>query len=268
MARVSIVYITYNRLEFTRITLPALIEKTSVPFDLYLWDNASTDGTKEFLLEFNHPYIKDKILKSYNAGIGEPQDFLWKLGTELVGKMDNDIAPSYHWLERMIKAFDANDKFGAIGAWHAWNRWEDSDLEYKVIGDVAYIPCSHPGGNYIVRQSAVKDKKIPGGNISNRACMSWCTRAESVIEGIRKDGWTNAFVLGVEFTHLLGKEEYYQKVRGDNMEAYLKHLGGTNRSKVLLEQIARLQEMTSFMDSKLGDNGIVTVDRPPETSAT
>ncbi|MGD9288610.1 MAG: glycosyltransferase family A protein [Desulfobacterales bacterium] len=42
---VSIVMFTYNRIEYTRQALYALMENTYYPFDLYIVDNCSADGT-------------------------------------------------------------------------------------------------------------------------------------------------------------------------------------------------------------------------------
>lgn len=46
---IAIVVVTYNRLEYTRKTIARLLEDPNEEFELYLWDNASTDGTREYL---------------------------------------------------------------------------------------------------------------------------------------------------------------------------------------------------------------------------
>ena len=51
--RVSVIVLTYNNLEFTQACLQSLVEHTRYPdWELVLVDNASTDGTPEFLKSF------------------------------------------------------------------------------------------------------------------------------------------------------------------------------------------------------------------------
>jgi len=50
------VFITYNRLELTKRTIESYLETVTLPFSLWVVDNASTDGTQEwiFLLPPDH----------------------------------------------------------------------------------------------------------------------------------------------------------------------------------------------------------------------
>jgi GT2 family glycosyltransferase len=66
----SIVILTYNNLEYTRLCLESLYAKTRVPeFETIIVDNASSDGTPGFLQEFTdtHPNAR-AILNSANEG--------------------------------------------------------------------------------------------------------------------------------------------------------------------------------------------------------
>lgn len=49
MPSVDILYITFNRILYTRKTLPAMIENAGAGFSLTVVDNGSTDGTVKYL---------------------------------------------------------------------------------------------------------------------------------------------------------------------------------------------------------------------------
>lgn len=59
---IAAVTITFNRLELTKRTLESFYQKTNVDYHLFI-DNGSTDGTQEYLKQFNH------ILLDKNYGI-------------------------------------------------------------------------------------------------------------------------------------------------------------------------------------------------------
>ena len=96
MMKVDILYITYNRIQTTMLTLPTLLESTEYPFALTIVDNGSEDGTQEYLKETvdNHRR-SDKItliINHTNRGLSGPTNEFWKKSqAELVGKIDNDI---------------------------------------------------------------------------------------------------------------------------------------------------------------------------------
>ena len=48
----KLLMVTYNRLELTKQTLDSIFKNTKTPFELVIVDNASTDGTVEFLKDF------------------------------------------------------------------------------------------------------------------------------------------------------------------------------------------------------------------------
>jgi glycosyltransferase involved in cell wall biosynthesis len=84
--KVAAITITFNRLELTKKTLDSFYSKTKVDYHLFV-DNCSTDGTQEYLKEYDH------IQLNKNYGIA----YALKCGVELLNgydyilKLDNDI---------------------------------------------------------------------------------------------------------------------------------------------------------------------------------
>ena len=72
----DILFVTHNRLDYTRKSLPRLLEDPSESFHLTIWDNASTDGTQEYLQEETTGFVIE--LKH------DGKQFLYHAGTDRV----------------------------------------------------------------------------------------------------------------------------------------------------------------------------------------
>jgi len=46
---IDLVFITYNRLDYTKLALASVLADPTEEFSLTIWDNASTDGTVEYI---------------------------------------------------------------------------------------------------------------------------------------------------------------------------------------------------------------------------
>ena len=103
--RISLIVLTYNNLNYTRQCLESIYAKTSYPnFEVVIVDNASTDGTTQFLLSFaeTHPLVK-LVLNRENLGFaaGNNQGVEASTG-ETVVFLNNDIVVTYGWLSRLV----------------------------------------------------------------------------------------------------------------------------------------------------------------------
>lgn len=126
---IAIVVVTHNRLEYTKKTLARLLEDPTEEFDLYLWDNASTDETPEYLrYGVKDPRIVDVALSNENVGQGAAMNHGWgKTKAELVGKIDNDCLQTPGWTRTFAQAHADIPQLGVIAAWHFFQ--EDFDYE-------------------------------------------------------------------------------------------------------------------------------------------
>lgn len=92
--RIAIFTLTMNRLEYTKKTLESLKKFALYPYDHFIVDNGSTDGTVEWLKanqkEFN---IKELILNPENVGISKGSNQALDAigdGYDVIVKIDND----------------------------------------------------------------------------------------------------------------------------------------------------------------------------------
>ena len=102
--KVSIIMLTMNRRERTRISLSHLVSCTSLSYELILLDNNSTDGTADLLKLFAGQHKNTLvILEGENLGCaGGRQRALAEAGGDYIVMLDNDIRVTPWWLENLL----------------------------------------------------------------------------------------------------------------------------------------------------------------------
>lgn len=146
MSKTFAIVVTYNRKLLLSECIEAITKQTIKPEKTFIIDNASTDGTKEFLEEkgiFNDKsieYIKqDKnsggaggFYRGFQESIKQDFDFLWV--------MDDDTIPEKTCLEELLKAASITKK-------------DSSFIASSIYG---------PNGEFL-NVPKVNDKKSPNG---------------------------------------------------------------------------------------------------------
>ena len=108
----SIIIVTWNGLKHLKHFLPSVAETNYENFEIILADNASTDGSREWVTE-NYPTIK---IASYDANYGytggnnRAVPFAEK---EILLFLNNDVKVDVDWLIGLNKLFDSDTKIGA-----------------------------------------------------------------------------------------------------------------------------------------------------------
>ncbi len=129
MAIIDLVLVTYNRLGYTRKTVERLLSDPDESFRLTIWDNASDDGTREYLhREVSDPRIVDLVLSKDNVGQAAAVNTIWaKSDADLLGKLDNDCLLTPGWTRTLARAHEDLPELGTIACWHYF--LDDFDLE-------------------------------------------------------------------------------------------------------------------------------------------
>ena len=134
------VFITHNRLDLTKRSIESFLETVSVPFSLAIVDNASNDGTQEWLEEFigEHPET-GLLLLAKNRYPGYACNRGWELApkdADFLQRADNDWVFLPDWCSR-VRAVFSNRKVGQVGL--------RTEREEPVPWNV--------GGNNVIRRS-------------------------------------------------------------------------------------------------------------------
>lgn len=120
--KLLIVLITYNRLEYTKRTLMSLWDTIQLPYYLVVVDNASTDGTVDYLKGHTKRNKVDKvILNPANYYPGKACNIGWTEGlkeypqaTHLM-RLDNDMTFEKGWDLKAQEYFQTIDRMGQLG---------------------------------------------------------------------------------------------------------------------------------------------------------
>jgi hypothetical protein len=118
--KIDLLFITYNRLAYTKIALASVLADPAEQFSLTIWDNGSTDGTAEYLrTEVSDPRIADMVLSRENIGQITPINTIWgRSNADLLGKLDNDCILTAGWTRTLARAHDDIDRLGVVACWH------------------------------------------------------------------------------------------------------------------------------------------------------
>jgi GT2 family glycosyltransferase len=109
----SIVILTHNQLDFTRLCVESIRRCTDEPYELVFVDNGSTDGTVTYLQGLAGATVLTNAENrgfpaAANQGIGAAK------GTQVV-LLNNDTVVTTGWLARLLRALHSDARIGLVG---------------------------------------------------------------------------------------------------------------------------------------------------------
>ena len=115
---VSIVIVSYNRMDKTLKCIKSIRRHTKIPYKLIIIDNASEKSVKNALIKLKSK--DDSIILIFNdknlgCGLGR-QVGLNYVDTEFVAFLDNDMEVTENWLGILLSAIEIDSKIGGICA--------------------------------------------------------------------------------------------------------------------------------------------------------
>jgi GT2 family glycosyltransferase len=154
---VSIIALTYNQLDYTKAFVESVFHNTSLPFELILIDNNSSDSTGEYLTQLAASKNKVKVfLNKENAGFpgGINQGIKAASGMYIL-VANNDILVTENWLNRMVEAAENNPSVGIVGpvSNSVSGVQVDKDAKYSTIEEMfeyaAKVSTANKGKSFI-----------------------------------------------------------------------------------------------------------------------
>lgn len=172
--KIHLVFITYNRLHYTRLALASVLADPMEDFSLTIWDNSSTDGTVEYLKnEISDERIADIIFSKENVGQTTAVNEVWgKSKADLVGKCDNDCIVTAGWTRVLAQAHTDILNLGVVACWHFFP--DDFDYErakYKMQTFGRHQILRHPwtcGTGLLIKRETFKRLGPIQGNATTR----------------------------------------------------------------------------------------------------
>ncbi len=120
---ISVIITNYNGLKFLADCIDSVLSQTLKPAEVLVVDNASTDGSREFLRK-QYPGVK-LVEMGENAGFARAANAGIRQSTgEFVALLNNDAVADEDWLERLLRPLQADEGVGfcASRMLFLWNK--------------------------------------------------------------------------------------------------------------------------------------------------
>lgn len=119
LPRVSVVVLTHNNLELTKVCLNSVIERSQYSnLEIVVVDNASTDGTIDYLAEFQRRHSTVKVIfNRYNVGFAAGNNLGLAAATgEYLVLLNNDTVVTEGWILTLLHHLSDHPEIGLLGA--------------------------------------------------------------------------------------------------------------------------------------------------------
>ena len=116
--RVSVIVLTYNNIEFTKACLRSIESESNWPqLEIIVVDNASSDGTREYLLQWAQAHDHRKVvLNERNLGFSAGNNVGLAAATgEYLVLLNNDTYVTPNWVRTLVNHLRRNPRIGIIG---------------------------------------------------------------------------------------------------------------------------------------------------------
>ena len=196
MKRVAVVILNYNGKKFLEDFLPNVIANTDEELaDIVVADNASTDGSVEFMQE-RFPDIR-LICNGVNGGFATGYNMALKqIEAEYFVLLNSDIEVTPHWIEPIIELMDADPKIAACQP-KILSYFERTTFEYAGASG-GFIDCyGYPFCRGRVFQNLEEDK----GQYDDNCEVFWATGACMFVRAdlyLQHDGLDDSFFAHME----------------------------------------------------------------------
>jgi len=109
----SIVILTRNQVEYTRMCLDSIRARTDEPYELIVVDNGSTDATVDYLRsQSDVKLIENPDNRGFPAGCNQG---IRAAGGDQILLLNNDVIVTTGWLDRQLRAMHGQHRIGLVG---------------------------------------------------------------------------------------------------------------------------------------------------------
>jgi glycosyltransferase involved in cell wall biosynthesis len=172
---IDILFLAFNRLEFTRETLAAMVRNTD--WDrvrrIVVYDDGSTDGTREHLQEFDYPVDVEIRHSKLGSPVAIMNEYLGNRPADVFAKIDNDTVLPPGWLTECLNVMNAHAELDLLGI-EAFNKVKAGDCPR------GYQPARFIGGIGLMRRRCFKSFPRPNGRFG---FTQWQRQNAGVVKG-------------------------------------------------------------------------------------
>jgi hypothetical protein len=157
--KIEILFINCNRVGYTRQAMASLLADPTPDLAISIWDNASTDGTKEFLDSVRDPRIKRKVLAQKNVYLtGAANEIFGNSDADLLAIIPDDFLVPAGWTQPLAAVHADLPQAGLISSWFLGKEFYDGDrARHKIQTFGRHRILRHPwtgGGAALFKRQA------------------------------------------------------------------------------------------------------------------
>lgn len=156
---IDILMITYNRPDYTRLSLGRLLETCDDRMRVWLWHNGNDAATLDVVRSMSsHPRVHKFHHSPENQRLREPTNWFWSRSDgQYLSKVDDDNLMPPDWGDALRKAHEAEARLGVIGCWSFLPQDHVPELAQRKVRDIGrglYVMqnCWVAGTGYVMKR--------------------------------------------------------------------------------------------------------------------
>jgi GT2 family glycosyltransferase len=242
---VAIVVLTHNRLHLLRSCVDNVLSRTSeLTREIVIWDNASQDGTREYLDALTDPRVR-VVHHPENIGQNAYAPAFELTSADYLIEVDDDIvdAPP-RWDATLVDAFDRLDEIGFLAA-NLVNDPHDTTAQY-MYGTIAHLyrveevsslrlKLGPVGGGCTITSRDLYERV--GGFRQDPKQVFWLEDA-AYIEDIKRLGYSAAYLEDLRVHHAGGP--YYAESPPEKVAYWADYWRRVERRNTLKRRLLRV----------------------------
>lgn len=175
---IDIIYLAWNRLEFTKASMAAMIANTDWTRvrRLVVYDDGSTDGTREYLRSVAYPGRAEFVFARIGGPVAITNHYLSNSPSEIFAKVDNDTMLPPRWLNECLKVMDECPGLDLLGI-EAFNPVEP-EARHR-----SFRAAAHIGGIGLMRRRAFRTLPHHHGPGGRFGFTQWQRDNAGVVKG-------------------------------------------------------------------------------------
>jgi hypothetical protein len=237
---IDILFISYNRPEYTSLALPRLLETCDETMRVWLWHNGTHVETLKITRSFaSHPRVHRFYHSVENLRLLAPTNWLWREGEgAYLSKVDDDCLLPDGWAQTLRRAHQDVPEFGILGCWRFFPEDFVPELAERKIRKFAkdhrvLLNFWVEGSGYLMKRAClVRQAQL----LPKDTFTTFCIRRAL-------EGWINGWYYPfIEQEHMDDPRSPHSLLRSDeDLERYMPLSAGTNHVQTLEEWQAQLR---------------------------
>ncbi len=265
----------YNRIEYSKRAFASIVNRPGLPVAVTMWDNGSTDATREWMESIPLDTVVRKVHAGRNYGLAVAMNdfFIMNARYPFVVKVDNDTVLPANWLRDLMDVMTDSSREAMLGAvsgtclrpyGDTFKDWVEKYMVTRPFGDHKLHYNSYVLGTGVlinmelIRKRGLLFEKFPRaiGSGPDDPCLisGWTAYIRAAHE---YEGWKFAFyskvpvqLLNIKEEHVLSNDypEYdaeIQKVR-DEGNAWWESVGGLDGVEQYVKTHGGLESLEVF----------------------